>query len=225
MHGEDSPNSSLDWFCLVAFPNSFHLGNWNCFLTASVTLYCTQHLWTPASKQSRLIKIGTTKNIWVANKQLLLLIMGDVSICASGSKILLLLRQSSEEPSLWLTHVILSPIPGLCYVCESQDQQHIDKSLPSHLGVCLFVSQSGSYRSRHISIANTGRRTGQEILSRPLQGRCKATAFLAALSSVGLGLYPLHLWLFRLQGQGPPTVCMFLQPPEQHFHFCWFSLG
>lgn len=32
---------------------------------------------------------NTIKNIWVANKQLLLLIMGDISICASGCKILL----------------------------------------------------------------------------------------------------------------------------------------
>lgn len=38
----------------------------------------------------------------MVTKQLLLLIMGDVYICASGCKILLLLRQSSGEPSLWL---------------------------------------------------------------------------------------------------------------------------
>lgn len=138
MHREEGPNSSLDWFCLFAFPKSFHLGNWYHSLMASVTLYYTKHSWTPASKQSRLIKIGTTKNVGVANKQLLLSINGDVSICASGCKILLLLRQSSEEPSLWLTHVILSPILGLCYVCESQDQQHINNSLLLTSG-CLFV--------------------------------------------------------------------------------------
>lgn len=210
-------------FCLIAFPNTFHLGNWYHFLMASVTLYYTKHSWTPASRQSRLSRIGTTKNIWVANK-LLLSINGDVSICASGCKIPLLLRQSSEEPSLWLTHVILSPILGLRCVRESQAQQHINNSLPLTSG-CLFVSPSGSHRSPHVSRANTGRRTGQEMLSRPLQGRCKPTVFLAVLPLAGLGLYPLHLRLFRLQGQGPPTVCMFLQSPEQDFHFCWFSLG
>lgn len=221
MHREEGPNSNLDWFCLLAFPNSFHLGNWYHFLMASVTLYYTKHSWTPAEQadQNRY-----NWNIWVANKQLLLSINGDVSICASGCKILLLLKQSSEEPSLWLSHVILSPIFGLCYICENEDQQHISNSLPLTSG-CLFVSQSGSWRSPHVPTANTARRMGQEMLSRPLQSRCKPTAFLAALPLAGLGLYPLHLRLFRLQGQGPPTVCMFLQSPEQDFHFCCFSLG
>lgn len=227
MNREDSPNSSLDSFCLVAFPNSFHLGNWYCFLmtsvspsvTFSVTCNYTQHSWTPASRQSRLINTGTTKNIWVANKQLLLLIMGDVSTCASGFKILLLLRQSSEEPSLWHTHIILSP-------CESQDQQHINNSLPLTSG-CLFVcfpvriiqKPSHTY-SKHWK-ENWARDIIQALAGQMQTHRiscCSLLSWAGALSS-------LHLWLFRLQGQGPPTVCMFLQSPEQDFHFCRFSLG
>lgn len=56
----------------------------------------------------------------------------------------------------------------------------------SHLGVCLFSRQEHT-EAPHVFTANTGRRRGQEILSRPLQGRCKPTAFLAVLSLAGFG--------------------------------------
>lgn len=114
--------------------------------------------------------------------------------CYSGKAV----RNQSCGSLCSSNHIVLSPILGLHYIYESQYQQYINNSLLLTSG-CLFVFQSGSYRSPHVSIANTGRRTGQETLSRPLQGRCKPTAFLAALSLAGLGLYPLHLRLFRLR--------------------------
>lgn len=149
MHREEGSNSSLDCFFLLAFPNSFHLGNWYHFLMASVTLHYPKHSWTAASRQSRLIKTGTTKNIWVTNKQLLLLINGGVSVCASGCKILLLLRQSREEPSPGSLRLFCPPSLASAMSVRAKSSSTSITLYPSHLGVCLFVSQPGSYRSPH----------------------------------------------------------------------------
>lgn len=39
----------------------FHLGNWCHLLMRFVNLYYSEHSWTQASKQNRLIKIGRTQ--------------------------------------------------------------------------------------------------------------------------------------------------------------------
>lgn len=115
-------------------------------LMVSVTLHYTRHSWTAASRQSRLIKIGTTKNIWVTNK-LLLLINGGASICASGCKILLFkAKQWGTKP---LAHSLILPPSLASAVSERARTSSTSITLhPSHLGVCLFPARIRQNPSR-----------------------------------------------------------------------------